>query len=78
MPATRTPVRRYAMPTPSPYIDPESLPEGAECAKCWATDVPLRPDPEIDEVWFCQPCWEERIRVTAMHEFGYDNDILEE
>ena len=36
------------------------------------------PDPEIDEVWFCGPCWEERVRVTAMHEYGYDNDILEE
>jgi len=48
------------------------------CSKCFRDDVPLNPDPEIDEVWFCEPCWEERIRTTSMHEFGYDNDIGEE
>jgi hypothetical protein len=53
-------------------------PPDAECAKCGRSDVPLKPDPEIDEVWFCAPCWEERVKVTAMHEYGYDNDILEE
>ena len=55
-------------------------PPDAECAKCGAkaTDRPLFPDPEIEEVWFCAPCWEERVRVTATHEYGYDNDFLEE
>ena len=53
-------------------------PEGAECARCGRADVPLRPDPEVEEVWFCAPCWAERARVTAMHEAGYDNDFLEE
>jgi len=48
------------------------------CSKCFRDDVPLNPDPEIDEVWFCKPCWEERIRTTMTHEFGYDNDIGEE
>lgn len=53
-------------------------PEGTECAKCGAADVPLMPDPEVEEVWFCAPCWAERARVTATHEFGYDNDFMEE
>lgn len=48
------------------------------CAKCGRDDLPLAPDPEIDAVWFCAPCWEERTRTTAIHEFGYDNDIGEE
>lgn len=65
-----------ATPTqPEPPVPPD-----AECAKCGvkATDRPLRPDPEIEEVYFCGPCWEERVRVTATHEFGYDNDFMEE
>lgn len=53
-------------------------PPDAACAKCGRSDVPLQPDPDIDEVWFCAPCWAERARVTAMHEYGYDNDIMEE
>jgi hypothetical protein len=55
-------------------------PADAECAKCGAkaTERPLQPDPEIEEVWFCAPCWEERVRVTATHEYGYDNDFMEE
>jgi len=56
------------------------VPEDAVCAKCGAraADRPLLPDPAIEEVWFCAPCWEERVRVTATHEFGYDNDFMEE
>jgi len=49
-----------------------------ECSKCGRSDVPLKPDPEIDEVWFCATCWEERERTIMIHEFGYDNDIGEE
>ncbi len=52
--------------------------EELECSRCFRSDVPLQPDPEIDEVYFCKPCWEERIKVTAMHKYGYDNDIMEE
>ncbi|MFQ5508756.1 MAG: hypothetical protein ACE5FN_05375 [Leptospirillia bacterium] len=63
---------------PAPYLSVSKLPEGAECARCFCDDMPLRPDPAIDDVWFCKACWEERIRVTAMHEMGYDNDIMEE
>jgi hypothetical protein len=57
-----------------------AVPEDAVCAKCGvkAKDRPLLPDPAIEEVWFCAPCWEERVRVTATHEFGYDNDFMEE
>ncbi len=48
------------------------------CAKCGRSDIDLKPDPDIDEIWFCAPCWEERERTTWMHEYGYDNDIGEE
>ncbi|MDH5526078.1 MAG: hypothetical protein OEY97_02065 [Nitrospirota bacterium] len=62
----------------TPYLPVAQLPDGAECAKCFRDDLPLRPDPEIDEIWFCEPCWQERERVTQTHLFGYDNDIGEE
>ena len=52
--------------------------EERECSRCLRSDVPLQPDPEIECVYFCKPCWQERIKVTAMHEYGYDNDIMEE
>lgn len=64
--------------TPPATVPVDQLPADAECGKCFRSDVPLLPDPEIDEVWFCAECWEERIRTTATHEMGYDNDIGEE
>ncbi|OIO60820.1 MAG: hypothetical protein COX57_13680 [Alphaproteobacteria bacterium CG_4_10_14_0_2_um_filter_63_37] len=47
------------------------------CQRCEArTD--LLPDPGIEGFFFCRACWSERQKVSAAHEAGYDNDILEE
>lgn len=42
------------------------------CEKCGARDN-LRPDPNIEGLWFCASCWEEREKTTRAQEAGlYD------
>jgi hypothetical protein len=42
------------------------------CEKCGAREK-LRPDLNIEGLWFCAACWEERERTTRAMEAGlYD------
>jgi len=46
--------------------------EERSCEKCGATEN-LRPDPNIEGLWFCASCWEEREKTTRAQEAGlYD------
>lgn len=50
----------------------EEMGEERSCEKCGAREN-LRPDPNIEGVWFCAACWEERERTTRAMEAGlYD------
>lgn len=49
--------------------------EERSCEKCGARsrDAGLRPDPNIEGLWFCASCWEEREKTTRAQEAGlYD------
>ena len=45
-----------------------------ECFKCGKKGV-LYEDPNIEELYFCEECWEERFKTELLDRYGYDNEL---
>ena len=45
--------------------------------KCGAKEN-LRPDPHIEDLYFCEDCWEERAKLERVREMGFDEEVHEE
>ncbi|WP_457625783.1 hypothetical protein [Persephonella sp.] len=46
-----------------------------ECYKCGASGVPVYEDPNIEDLFFCEKCWEERIKTEKVEEWGFEEEI---
>ena len=42
--------------------------------KCGAKGT-LYEDPNIEELYFCEECWNERFKTEKLEEYGYENEI---
>ena len=47
------------------------------CMKC-GTRENLRPDPNIEDMFFCEDCWEERAKFERVREMGFDDEVRDE
>ncbi len=45
-----------------------------ECFKCGKKGV-LYEDPNIEGLFFCKECWEERVKTEKLEEYGYEEEI---
>ena len=45
-----------------------------ECFKCGKKGV-LYEDPNIEELYFCEECWEERFKTELLDRYGYDEEM---
>lgn len=45
-----------------------------ECFKCGAKGT-LYEDPNIEELYFCEKCWEERFKTQELEKYGYENEL---
>jgi hypothetical protein len=46
----------------------------AECFKCGAKEE-IYEDPNIEGMYFCKNCWEERIKTEILTELGMEEEI---
>ncbi len=47
------------------------------CMRC-GTEENLRPDPNIEDIFFCRECWKEREILERAQQLGYDDEFREE
>ncbi|ACO04378.1 MAG TPA: hypothetical protein DEP48_01605 [Persephonella sp.] len=45
-----------------------------ECFKCGVVAI-LYEDPNIEGLYFCEKCWQERIKTEEIEEWGFDEEI---
>jgi len=46
-----------------------------ECYKCGVQGVPVYEDPNIEDLFFCEKCWQERIKTEEIEEWGFEEEI---
>ncbi|HEY4682543.1 MAG TPA: hypothetical protein VIH17_04755 [Candidatus Acidoferrales bacterium] len=51
--------------------------EKGSCMKCGATED-LRPDPNIEGMYFCGECWKEREKLEWAQKHGYADEFQDE
>lgn len=51
--------------------------EKRSCMKCGATED-LRPDPNIEGMYFCGECWKEREKLEWAQQHGYADEFQDE
>ncbi|WP_457640997.1 hypothetical protein [Persephonella sp.] len=44
------------------------------CYKCGLVDF-LYEDPNIEGLFFCKNCWQERIKTEEVEKWGFDEEI---
>ncbi|NPA13503.1 MAG: hypothetical protein GXO45_05915 [Aquificae bacterium] len=49
--------------------------EKGECFKCGKKDTKVMEDPNIEGLFFCVDCWEERIKTEQIEKWGFDEEI---
>ena len=45
-----------------------------ECYKCGKLAI-LYEDPNIEGLFFCKDCWQERIKTEELEKMGYEEEI---
>ncbi len=49
--------------------------KNTDCFKCGKQGVPVYEDPNIDNLFFCEKCWQERIKTEEIEEWGFEEEI---
>ncbi len=49
--------------------------EKAECYKCGKQGEPVYEDPNIEDLYFCAECWEERFKTEKLSEMGMEEEL---
>ncbi|WP_297453951.1 hypothetical protein [Persephonella sp.] len=49
--------------------------KNTECYKCGAKGIPVYEDPNIEDMYFCEKCWEERLKTEEIEDWGFEEEI---